>query len=268
VRVERSAAAWFWPLILIAAGLLLLLDNFLFLGDFNALTLLPLLLVVAGAQVLLRGDLTPDSNARRFGITRGSVEAATLEISSGEIDVEIGALQENWQLREGQHALIAGQFAPRSRPQLSLVDNYAHLIMNRARTPWLSFADWKIGLARDLPWQLLATTHLGQVNLDLSELIIHEGLVATGIGDIRIVTPLEALGLLHVRSSVGDIHVVTPIGYRTRIIARSGRLFNLHVDETRYANPEPNVYVSLDVEDDAPLVEVHVSGTFGDAYLA
>ena len=68
------------------------MGNFLLLEEFNMLDLWPLLLVIPGVQVLLRGDLVPDDAARPFGITRGSVESATLHINAGEIDVEIGGL--------------------------------------------------------------------------------------------------------------------------------------------------------------------------------
>ena len=252
---------WTWPLILVVVGVALLLDNFLLLGDFDAFALLPLLLLITGAQVLLRGDLIPSADSRTFGITRGSVESGTLEISSGEIDVEVRALQ-----REGR--LIAGQYASQSRPQLQVQDNYAHLIMDRASTPWLSFADWQIGLARDLPWQLLVSTHLGQVELDLSRIIVHDAFVATGVGDIRLVSPPEAFGPLFVRSTLGDIHIITPPGYNTRIIVDRGWMFKTHVDDLRYVTPEPNVFLSTEVVEDVPLVEIHISGTFGDAYLA
>lgn len=260
-KVKRMTGPRLWAIALVIVGVVLLLDNFLLLGDFNAIALLPLLLVVVGAQVLLRGDLIPNADARTFGITRGSVESATLEISSGEIDVEIRPLS-----REGR--LIAGQFAGESRPYLKVQDNYAHLKMDRSRTPWFSFVDWQAGLARDLPWQLFISTHLGQVNCDLSGLIMRDVVTATGVGDIRFVCPQEALGQIYLRSTLGNIHLITPPGIRSRIVARGGRMFKVRHDAYRYENPEPHVYVSTDADADAPVIEIQISGSFGDAYLA
>lgn len=252
---------WLWPLALAAVGVLLLLNNFLLLTDFNVTALWPLLLVVAGAQILLRGDLVPSEEARTFGITRGSVEAATLEISAAEIDVEIRALQ-----REGR--LIAGQYAAGARPAMSVGDTHAHIKMDRASTPWLSFADWEMGLARDLPWQILVSAHLGQVNLDLSGLIVQNVVAATGIGDIRLTCPAEALGPLRLRSALGNIQITTPPGCRVQIKVSGGRMFGIHADEHRYEQLERNVFVAHDTDVAAPLVEIDVSGTFGDVYLA
>lgn len=251
---------WLWPLALVVVGVLLLLNNFLLITDFNVTALWPLLLVVAGAQVLLRGDVVPSDEARTFGITRGSVEDGTLEISAGEIDVEIRALQ-----REGR--LIAGQYAAGARPAMAVGETQAHIKMDRAGTPWLSFTDWEMGLARDLPWQILVSTHLGQVNLDLSGLIVQNVVAATGIGDIRLTCPMEALGPLRLHSALGNIQVTIPPGCHAQISVSGSRMFGIHADLQRYEQPESHLFVARDADSAAPLVEISVSGTFGDLYL-
>jgi hypothetical protein len=257
VRAKGSRGLWLTSLALVAAGVVLLLSNFLLLSGFNVGTLWPLLLVLLGAVILIRGDITPRGDVRTFGITRGSVEAAALEISAGEIDVHGRALQ-----REGR--LIAGQFAADSRPALEVRDTFAHLRMDRAATPWLSFADWEVSLARDLPWSLYVSTSLGQADFDLSGLIIQQAIIATGFGDIRIVCPQEAFEPIVLRSSLGNIHVLTPPEHSARITIHGGRMFKVHADTNRYQQIEPGVYAT----GNATPVEIHIHGTFGDAYLA
>lgn len=249
------------PLVLIVVGVLLLLNNFLLLGDFNALSLLPLLLVAAGALIVLRGDLSSGEKARSFGITRGSVESAVLEISAGEIDVDLRRLQ-----REGR--LIAGQFAPASRPDLDVDGTHAHLKLLRWKTPWLAFADWQAALAHDLPWQIYITTSLGQINADLSGLIVQSAVIASGIGDVRVVAPVEAFEPVRVRSAAGSVHIITPEGQPVQIHVRTTRLFKVHVDETRYEQIDTGIYAARDADLSLPPVEITVQGTFGDAYLA
>lgn len=250
-----------WPLAAVAVGLLLLLDNFMLLGDFNAAGLWPLLLVVAGAQILLRGDIIPGAEARAFGITRGSVESGTLEVSAAGIDVELRALQ-----KEGR--LIAGQYAAAARPRLEVDGTHAHLLMRRADIPAAALADWQVALARDLPWQLYVSTHLGQVNADLSALIVQEAVIATGMGDIRVVAPQEAFGPVVLRSALGTIHVITPPGRAAVIAVQGGRLSTIRHDETRYGQAGPGLYHALDASEDVPPVEIVIHTTFGDAYLA
>ncbi|HLU10496.1 MAG TPA: hypothetical protein VK003_12580 [Oceanobacillus sp.] len=261
MRAKGSRGLWLGSLALLALGVLLLLNNFLLLSGFNVGALWPLLLVIVGVLVLLRGDFMPGADARTFGITRGSVESATLEISAGEIDVVARALQ-----REGR--LIAGQFALDSRPQLSVQDTHAYLRMDRAATPWLSFANWEMALSRDLPWGIYVSTSLGQIDLDLRGLIIQKAVLATGLGDIQLTCPQEAFEPLVVRSAVGSIRILTPPGNHVRIYASGSRRFNVYADENRYTQPEPGVYVSRDSAANAPAVEIYVSGTLGDAYFA
>lgn len=261
MQAKESRGPLLLPLLLVGVGIVLLLNNFLLLNDFNIAGLLPLLLVVAGAQILLRGDLVPGTNARTFGITRGSVQSGTLEISAGEIDVDLRAVQ-----KEGR--LIVGQYAADSRPQLQVSDTYAHLKFNRDMTPWLSFVDWQMALARDLPWQIFVSTSLGQVNADLSGLITQQVLMATGIGDIRVVCPQEAFEPVILRSSLGNIHVITPKGQPATITVNGGRMFGIRADETRYRQTQPNVFTALEADPELPPVEITITGSFGDAYLA
>lgn len=260
-RAEK--APLFWPIGLVVLGVLILLSNFLILSDFALLDLWPLALVLLGAALLLRGDLIPASDYRTFGITRGSIESATLEIRAGEIDVQLTSLQN----RQAER-LIAGQFANHSRPELRVVDVHAHLIMDRAKTPWLSFADWEMGLSQDLPWQIVISTHLGQVSADLSAVIMQNGLISTGAGDIFFTAPPEAFEPVYLRSMLGNIHVTTPPGYQVRIAVQQGRFCTLNVDEARYQLLESGVYFARDINEELPLVDIVIHGTFGSIYLS
>ena len=110
---------------------------------------------------------------------------------------------------------------------MTVEETQAQILMNRSATPWLSFSDWEMGLARDLPWQIYISTHLGQVNIDLSELILQEAVISTGFGDLRCICPFEALGPMHLRSALGTIQVVTPVGYRTQISVDQSLFFGV-----------------------------------------
>lgn len=257
---KGSRGPWLWPLLVAVFGVLLLLNNFLLLGDFNAISLWPLALVIIGAMILVRGDVLPSAEGRTFGITRGSVESATLEISAGEIDVQMRGLQQ-----EGR--LIAGQYALSSRPAMRVSDTHTHLVMNRAATPWFSLSNWELGLAKDLPWELFVSTHIGQINLDLADVIVNRAVLASGIGDIRVVAPIEVLENVQIRSTLGNIHLITPVGYRARVTVAGGRFFSIHADANRYEQFEDQTFIAIDPNESAPMVEIFISGTFGDTYL-
>ncbi|MEM9952949.1 MAG: DUF5668 domain-containing protein [Chloroflexota bacterium] len=262
-RSLGSNSSPIWSFLLIILGVLLLLSNFFLLGDFDIVDLWPILLVVVGAQVLLRGDILPSQAFRTFGITRGSIESATLEINAGEIDVAIRALQ-----TRNTERLIAGQFANQARPELDVRDVHAMLTLERSQTPWLSFADWEMGLSQDLPWQIVASTNFGQVTADLNNVIVQNALINTGIGDIHLVSPSEAFEPLYVRSLLGSITILTPLEHRVRISVEGGRFFGVTVNDDRYEEIEAGVYLSRDANDDYPLIDIVVMGTFGDTYLS
>ncbi|MEM6530569.1 MAG: hypothetical protein AAF653_19885, partial [Chloroflexota bacterium] len=90
---------------------------------------------------------------------------------------------------------------------------------------------------------------------------------ATGFGDIRVNIPAETLSPLELRSATGNIRIAAPLGAKLRVRAEGARWFKVHYDERRYTEPEPGLYVARDAEPDAPLVDIDVRGTFGDAYL-
>lgn len=262
-RSQNSKGPLVLPLIVALLGVLLLLSNFFLLGDFNILDLWPVLLVIIGATILLRGDIVPNQDFRTFGITRGSIESATLDINAGEIDITIRALQ-----TRNTERLIAGQYANQARPDLDVQDVHAYLTMDRRDTPLLSLANWEMGISQDLPWQIVASTNLGQVNLDLNHVILQNALISTGIGDIRLVCPTESFEPIYIRSLMGSITALAPDGCNARITIEGGRFFGVTIDDTRYEEVEAGIYVTRNPDDTLPLVDVVISGTFGDAYLS
>lgn len=259
----RATSSRGWMLIALAflvLGVVLLLQNFLLIGGTNLLMFWPLMLAAAGFVILLRGDLFA-TTGKSFGITRGSVVSGTLEVSAGVVDVQCHALG-----REGR--LIAGQFAAGARPSLSVEDNHTRLRFDRAATPLLAWGDWDLSLARDLPWDVRVSTWLGTVNLDLDGLIIQRGQIGTGFGDIRLTCPQEAFEPIRVHSTLGTIRLEAPPGVSARVYVTGPRVFRTRVDTARYEVVAPNVYATRDAEPGLPTTEFHLSGTFGDCYLA
>lgn len=229
-------APWLWPLLLIVGGVALLLDNFLLINlDISAYW--PVLLVLVGLQLVLRGDVAPTWQSHTFGITRGSVQSASLEIESGELDINLRALR-----KPGR--LIAGQYTGRSRPALVVRNNHATLRMQRGRTWWLSLADWDVGLAQDLPWGLLVSSYLGRIEVDLRGVAVDRLYAASGFGDVNVACPESAPGILYARSSFGNVRCVVPRHSHVRITVQAGPFGRVRVDERRFHSPEPGLYLS------------------------
>jgi hypothetical protein len=252
------------PLLLVVVGVLLLLKNFLLIQTIDILQYWPVLLVLAGVQLLLRGDLGITWQAQTFGITRGSVQTASLEANSGELDVKVRALR-----REGR--LIAGQYTGRSRPSLTVLNDHAHLIMQRGQTWPFSQADWEIGLAKDLSWTLLVSTYLGELDVDLRGLKIDQGYFGSGIGDVRvIVTDVadEACGDVRAVSTFGNVTLVIPPEVQAIIRVAQKPMARLQIDESRFLMLEPGVFATLGHEQSKAPINVELASTFGTVRLS
>jgi len=257
---RQSLALWIWPVILIVAGVLLLLQNYLLL-EFDVRQLWPLLLVFLGLQVILSGGLSLSRAGQNFGITRGSVEAGTLRVNSGELDLRLQLLQ-----REGR--LIAGQYTARSRPQLEAEGNRAILTMLRSRTWLLSLADWDLGLAGDLPWSLLVSSFLGQVDLDLRGLIIDGAQLSTGIGDLRVMGPDIPAGPITLQSTLGDVYLTVPPEMPAAVTVLAGPLFDIRLLDTRWQPDGERRYITSDYTEAIEPLEFTIHGTTGSLYLS
>jgi hypothetical protein len=243
--------------------MLLLLRNYLLLDNPDLLKILgywPILLIVAGLQLLIRGDIGITWQAQTFGITRGTVQTASLEAVSGELDVKIRALR-----REGR--LVAGQYTGRSRPNLTVRGTQAYLSMSRGQTWPFSLADWEIGLAKDLPWKMLISAHLGELDVDLRGLNVDQAHLATGIGDVRVVVSDTTSCDVRARSTFGNVTLVVPETMQAIIRIDSKPLARTQIDEARFLLLEPGVYATLGYEQSPTHANVEVSSTFGTVRL-
>ncbi len=260
------------PLVLIGVGVALLLRNFMLVSNFDILQFWPVLLILAGLQLLIRGDIGITWYSQTFGITRGNVRSGTLEAITGELDMKLRALR-----REGR--LIAGQYTGRSRPSLGVQDDHARLVLQRGQTWPFSLADWEIGLAKDLPWTILVSAYLGELDVDLRGLRVEQANVASGIGDVRVVasdvsTDDEEQGLAERRGEVracstfGNVTLVIPPDVEAIVRVTAKPMARLQIDESRYLMLEPGVYATLRYEQSTACINAELSSTFGTVRLA
>lgn len=262
---QPKRTPWLWPLVLMVGGVLLLLNSFMLI-DVNLKPYWPVLLIVLGIQLIWRGDIAPSWQAHTFGITRGSVQSGSIEIESGELDVQLRALH-----KPGR--LIAGQYTARSRPSLTVRNNHATLRMQRGQTWWLSLADWDAGLARDLPWGILISSTLGRLEIDLRGLIVERAYISSGLGAVSVICPDQASGTILTRSTFGDVRLSIPPDSRAMVTIQAGTLGRTRVDATRFHQIEPGVYTTHPEEiggDENPPVDlsVVVSTVFGTITVA
>ncbi len=258
-ETEQGLALWIWPIVLIGGGVLLLLQNYLLL-DLNVLQFWPLVLVALGLQIFLGRGLSLSQASQNFGITRGSVESATLRANSGELDLRIQAVQ-----REGR--LIAGQYTGRSRPQLQAEGSHAFLNMQRSKTWLLSMADWDFSLAKDLPWKLELSAYLGEIDVDMRGLVIDSAQISSGVGDVHVIGPDTPAGPITLRSTLGHIHLAVPEKIPAAVTIQAGGLFDIHLESDRWLPDGDRRYVTPDYAGAVESLEFTIQGTTGGLSL-
>lgn len=256
---QSRRTPFIWPALLVVVGVLLLLNNYLLI-DLEVVDFWPLVLIFLGLQLLWRGDLALSWQAQTFGITRGSVQSGVLEISSGEIDVRLRALQ-----RPGR--LIAGQYTARSRPGLVVRNNRAALTMKRGQTWLFSMADWEVALAKDLPWRLMVSAYLGQLDIDMRGLKIDHAYVASGIADVRVVCPADPNSVVFARSTLGDVRLIVPERVPAVIQVKAGPLCRVLQHSPQFEELADRRIVTRSYIEGQPAVTITVSSTFGNIHL-
>ena len=244
---------WLWPFVLIIGGALLLLSNFMLI-DLDVSSYWPVVLVLLGIQLLTRGDIGLGWSDHTFGITRGSVQSASLEIESGELDVQLRALR-----KPGR--LIAGQYTDRSRPALTVRNNHATLKMQRGHTWWMSLADWDLGIAQDLPWEILVSAFLGRLDADLRGLVINRAYIASGLGHVSVACPVQADGPILARSTLGDVRLSIPDKARAIVTVKTGPMGRLRINPHRFREMEPGVFTNVPEGDPGDQVDLDVTAS-------
>ncbi len=256
----RPGRGVFWPLLLIALGLIFLLQNFGFISGVSWLavaSLWPLLLVLIGLDIAF---------ARRWPLPTLAVEVAVIAAGlalvayspnlspgifafsdgggTGQTDVALprGATQLNLTLNGGATRSYhvsggASQLveAHSANPDLRLrvsggSNGRADVRLDQTSS---GFFHPEIRLASDVPTSLTINVGAGEFDVDLSDVRITDARVNVGASSMRFVVPKPS-GDVAIRMNGGasNIVLVVPDGVDARIVTTGG-LLSLRSDNTR-----------------------------------
>jgi hypothetical protein len=261
----------FWPLLLIALGLIFLLQNFGFTSGVSWLavaSLWPLLLVLIGLDIAF---------ARRWPLPTLAAEVAVIAAGlalvayspnlspgifvftdgngPGETDVTVprgdatqltltlnGGATRSYRLSGGATALVeahSGSPDLRVRTQgtrVAGVATRADVRLDQASNGFfhpVSAGEVEIRVASDLPTSLTINLGAGEFDIDLSDVRVTDARVNIGASSMRFVLP-KTSGDVTVRMNGGasSFVLVVPDGVETRIVTTGG-LLSLRSDNTR-----------------------------------
>lgn len=227
--------SYFWGLFLVLLGILLLLDNLNILpADVNAWGLFwPIVLVAMGVRVLLPFVVKPGVRSA------GEVLAIPLEAArSARIKVRHGAGELRIQPGAAAGSLLDGSFEGGVLHSVRRVGDSAEVEL---RLPDVQFnwigdthsLNWNIALSPEIPLALDLEVGASRNLLDLRGLRVNELQLSTGASDSEITLPEQGQVRAKVRSGAASVNVHIPQGVAARINARGG-LAGISVDSTRF----------------------------------
>ncbi len=219
-----------WPLVLIAIGLDLLVGRRFPLGS----VLLGLVLVVV-LVLAVQGAVPVAVNASSLSVDRTETisedlngnDKATVEIGFGAGSLNLNALS------EGSELLIQGTADLSRNERLNKSysgSNGAATFGLKSEGSWsvgpevmgASEKSWDLGLNRDIPLDLRVGSGAGRSTLDLTGLNVHSLDLNGGVGQVTVKLPAAGRYPVTIDGGVGQIVIIIPQGLGARIVTDGG----------------------------------------------
>ncbi|MGE5602392.1 MAG: LiaI-LiaF-like domain-containing protein [Nitrososphaerales archaeon] len=219
-----------WPVILIAIGLDLLFGRRFPLGS-----ILLGLLLVAVLVLAVQGTIPLTANAS--AVTVDHTETISEELngaSEASVAIRFGAGNLNVNaLTEGSPQLVQGSVDLSRNEQLnrsySANNGVADYVLE-SRGSWAmdpevlagSNKKWNLSLNRDLPTDLRVSSGVGQAALDLTGLNLRRFDLNGGVGQVTVKLPASGRYQVNIDGGVGQIIVIIPQGLAARLRTEGG----------------------------------------------
>lgn len=252
----------FWPLILIAAGVLFLLDNLGLLPGNAWGYIWPLALIAIGVQVLLSRGASPEPVEDATTLEGARSAQLVLKHGAGELRVQGGAPAD---------LLYTGTFAGGVDKRLDRHGDRVSVTVSAQVPDWFLWPGatfgtrglhWDVRLNENVPVALTVESGASSGRLDLAAVPVTDLTIKTGASATNVVLPAHA-GYTRVRvnSGAASVDLTIPEGVSARIRGMVG-VGSLSVDQRRF--PRHNgIYESPDFASAENRVEVDVESGVG-----
>lgn len=259
---------WFWGLILILVGGVVLLGNMGLLGGFNPWNLIwPLVLIAFGIYVLTgprRRGRAPVSE--HVVIPLEGAERAKIKFQYGAGRLQLGAGAGSADLIEGSFSSGVEHASDRVGDRLELTLRLPFSGFPEVMMPWNwgggTSNDWTCKLNQQVPLELVLETGASDADIDLRELKVESLNFKTGASSSRVRMPSGA-GYTRAKLSAGaaSMSIDVPEGVAARIRTQGG-LAKIEVDQSRFPR-SGGVYESADYETASNKVEIDAEAGIG-----
>ncbi len=259
-----------WPVLLIAIGLDILFGRRSAIGSLIAFVLIVALLggaiwfAAVQAPIIAGQTLTTNQIAQPLS----DAASADVQISFSAGSLRIGALKDSVNLIEGTIGAGPGETIT---TDYHLDGNVARYQLKSQGVPFVPFGlrkydqSWNLDLSSSVPMALRVSTGVGEASLDLSDIKVTDLNVSSGVGQTQIQLPASGQLQAKVSGGIGQVIVVIPHGMAARIHGSAG-LGGLTVSN-RFTSQGGGQYVSSDYATAQDRVDLNVSGGIGQVVV-
>lgn len=253
----RRIGPVFWPLLLIAVGVIFLLSNLglLSFDPWQLWRLWPVILVVIGLDILLEVALRRGRPAETISIDQGALSEARVSVEFGAGELRMGA---------GAPAgkLLEGEFSDGAEYQVRTSEVRLYGSRDWSWWGWRG-RTWDVRLTREIPLGLRLQLGACQARLDLSDLRVTNVTLETGAADTSIRFP-SAAGMTRAKVKAGAAQVTlsVPEGVAARITATMA-IGSLNVNTQRFSPAPGGGYASADYDTAANKLDLSIEGGVG-----
>ena len=260
---------YFWALILILLGVVLLLNNLDIIRVDVWGLVWPFVLIAFGLWILW-GVLTGpgEVEAEEVSIPLEGAQQASVRMQHGAGRLRVGGGAGPEELLNGRFGggLETGVRGREEGGELSVSLKTPSTTFPQVMLPWSwgprGGLNWDVQLNPDVPLRLKMETGASESKIDLSELQVEEVEVQTGASDTELTLPAAAGSTRAVvRSGVAAVRIRVPSGVAVRIRAEGG-LAGISVDRDRFPR-QGKVYESPDYDSAVNKVDIDVETGVG-----
>ncbi len=254
----------FWPILLIAIGLDILIGRRSILGSLLALAVA---LVIVGIGLWLLTSQVAPGPALTYETIDQPLESATLAdvtIGFGTGALRLGVSPEGSSLIAGKVALSQGERLVRDFHKSGDTAVFTLRSEGFALFPTIGRLNadklWDLRLSPDVPLRLNISTGVGESTLDMERLKLTELDVHAGVGRVTLTLPARGQMQATINGGIGDVVVRIPAGVAARVHTTAG-LGNSQV--TGNYQRQNGAYVSPGYDTAENRVDLQVKGGIG-----
>lgn len=216
----------FWPVLLVAVGLDIIFGRrSTWASALIALAALLALALLAGpwGSWSIRGAGLATSTTISQGLD--GARRASVELAPGVGTLRVSAMAEPDGLIVGTAETYANERLDRA---FSVYDGTAFFALRSEQIqPWQSTGGWDtrtwdLQLNPEVPTRLMIAGGVGRTEADLSKLNLMSLDVNAGVGDVRLTLPATGRFSVQINAGVGDVEVTIPPGMAARITVNGG----------------------------------------------